>query len=168
MSHPHQQCLIAEFATQEKLQLAMEVLDKTKLSADEISVVTDGQDEGLRELMGVKDTAPGEASSEQAAAATTLAGGALGAAIGTATMVGPFLIAGPLAGMAVGAVSGGLLGGVERWGVNHEVADGYESKVREGSKLIIIAAEATRLNHAERALKTINPKSLERFELEED
>ncbi|PAY18677.1 DUF1269 domain-containing protein [Rhodopirellula sp. SM50] len=159
-----QNCLIAEFNNEEDFQTALEVLDKAHFTQDEVSIVRHADDDSLSKLDSAKDKTPVSPSSEKTAAASTLAGGTLGAALGTMTLMGPMLVAGPIVGMTAGAVGGGLLGAVESWGVDDRVAESYEAKVRDGARLLIVTGDDIRLADAASMLKTTGPASLETFQ----
>ena len=157
-------CLIAEFENKESFQTAIRVLEASRFTPDEVSFVTRNTDED-RELLHTatdhdKQSVP---APEKTTAAATLVGGTLGAALGTMSMIGPFFVAGPILGMAAGAVGGSLLSSVEGSGVARNVATRYEKKVNDGSMLIIVMGDRIRLDEANNALETTGPTSLERF-----
>lgn len=155
-------CLIAEFKSERDFRIAIEVLEKAHFSADEVSLVTHADDDALTELDVAKDPLSESPPTAKTTATTTVAGGALGAALGTMTLMGPLLVAGPIFGMAAGAVGGGILSNIHRWGVDQDVAEAYESKVQNGSRLVIVTGDDDiRLADARRALKTTGPTSLE-------
>ncbi len=156
-------CLIAEFRSKEDFHTAVEVLEKAKFRPNEVSTVTHSDDTSLPELDAVEDSSTESPPADKTIAATTLAGGALGAALGTMTLMGPLLVAGPIFGMAAGAVGGSMLSAIKSQGINHDVADDYETRVRDGARLIIVTGDKTRLNEARQALQTVGPTSLETF-----
>ncbi|QEF97623.1 hypothetical protein Mal15_16640 [Stieleria maiorica] len=159
-----QNCLIAEYTNERDFQIAIEVLEKAHYTQDEVSIVKHADDSRLAEIEEAEDKTPTSMSGEKAAAAGTIAGGTLGAALGTMTLIGPLLVAGPLLGMAAGAVGGGLVGTVKSWGVDDEVAASYEAKVRDGAMLLIVTTNDLRLKGAEQILKTTGPDSLEMYD----
>lgn len=157
------ECLIAEFRDQQSFHNALEVLEKSDYPTDQISVITSADEvEGSRADDAV-DTSTSSPPTEKTTAASTVTGGTLGAVLGTATMVGPMLIAGPIIGMAAGAVGGSLLSTVESWGVQKDVGDQYEARVRKGAKLILLSGDSVRLDRGQRMLKTCGPASMDRF-----
>lgn len=160
MSH---ECVIAEFSDRSSLKTAIEILKKADFESGDYSVVTKASDVNETSLHTAEDTAPSAPPAEQTMGASTLMGGTLGAVLGTATMIGPMLVAGPLAGMAVGAVGGSFLSAVENWGVNHGVGEDYERKVEAGSCLIVIGGDDLKTSKAERLLMTAGPSSLKKF-----
>jgi len=158
------QCLIAEFSDRSSFETALDVLDKAHYTDEHVSVVTRA-DEVEHTLAGAAtDTPPESPPGGKTTAATTLAGGTLGAFLGTATMMGPMLVAGPILGMAAGAFGGILLSNVESFGVKRNVGRQYETKVAHGSCLVIVTGDDFEINDAARVLKTCGPVSLERFQ----
>jgi uncharacterized membrane protein len=156
-------CLIAEFRNTEDFRTAVAVLEKAKFSPSEVSTIIHADDESIPALNAVTDSSSESPPTEKTVAATTLAGGTLGAALGTMTLMGPMLVAGPIFGMAAGAVGGSVLSAIKSGGFNHGVAEDYETKVRDGAMLIIVTGDKTRLSEARQALKTVGPASLETF-----
>ncbi len=80
------------------------------------------------------------------------------------TMIGPFMIPGPLLGLLVGAGLGGLfeVGPPASW---KEKAAEYETRMLAGSVLIVVDANSrVRLDDAVNPLKTTGPVSLERYD----
>lgn len=157
-------CLIAAFSDRESFATALEVLETGDFTEDSVSLVTRPEDVSQTEAAAAEDRTPASPPDEKTTAASTLAGGALGALVATPTMIGPFIVAGPLLGMAAGAVGGGLLSSVESWGVRHDVGQQYEQRLERGERLIIITDEQTRLDQAERLLKTCDHVSIERYQ----
>ena len=159
-------CLIAEFSDRESFATALEVLERSDIPADSISLVTHADELPDTEASDVVDAHAASPPGEKTTAATTLAGGALGGALGTATLMGPLLVAGPIFGMAAGAVGGSLLSAVDSFGVDYEHGRRYESKVEQGSCLVIVTGDDIQLRNAQRVLQTCGPASLEEFRTE--
>ncbi len=91
-----------------------------------------------------------------------LIGGTVAAPIAAATLIGPFIIAGPLVGIAIGAAVGSLIK-MENWGVAHDVTADYEQRVKSGSVLVIVHdVDDLTLDDAKASLKTTGAKSLEK------
>lgn len=157
------ECLIAEFSDRSSLKTALDILHKADYDHDTYSLVTSASEVDDTVLAGAKDTTQTSPPAEKTTGTSTLAGGTLGAVLGTATMIGPMLVAGPLAGMAAGAAGGGLLASIESWGVRKNVGHQYEDRVAGGASLIIVNGDELKLAEAERVLKTCGPTSLERF-----
>ncbi|WP_068264963.1 DUF1269 domain-containing protein [Rubripirellula obstinata] len=157
------ECLIAEFTDPSSLETALEVLHRADYERDSYSVVTSANQVDDTVLADAKDKTPASPPAEKTMGASTLVGGTLGGVLGTSTMIGPMLVAGPLAGMAAGAAGGSLLAAVESWGVRKDVGDQYENRVAGGASLIIVNGDEMKLSNAERMLQTCDPESLERF-----
>lgn len=156
-------CLIAEFNDHPSLEIAMEVFSQGNYDTDMISIVTSAAEVDDTVLTNAKNPNPMSPPVEKTTGVSAFAGATLGTLLGTATMVGPMLIAGPLAGLAVGAVGGGLLSAVESWGVESDVGQRYQDRVAGGSSLMIVKGDAVKLAEAERMLQTCDPASLRRF-----
>ncbi len=167
-----QHCLIVEYLNREDFLIGLEVLEKGRYTADEVSAVVRADDQALQDLKPTEQTSMREEkdghsdplAGEKTTAATTLLGGAVGGILGTMTMIGPLFLAGPIIGMAAGAVGGSALSAVEQWGISQQDAEGYEAKVSSGSTLIIVTGEELRVAEAKRMLKTTKYHSLESFE----
>ncbi|OYP38264.1 DUF1269 domain-containing protein [Rhodopirellula sp. MGV] len=161
------QCVVAQYSDEDQFHTAIEVLDKAGFTADEVSLIQRSSD--VRKAIpsqGVAEVGPASdgAASGAATAGATVAGGAVGTLLGTATLLGPLMIAGPLAGMAAGAVGGGVLSAAEKWGVEKDVASTYEQAVEAGDQLIVVATDdVVRIDEAQRLLHTVDCKSLERY-----
>lgn len=162
------ECLVAEFYSREDARIGLEVLDTYDFTADSVSVVAleEGKrigDDAVQKLDRFDEQAQEADSSRLGAGLGTLLGGVVLAPIAASTMVGPLFIAGPLAGMVAGGVAGAALGGADRWGVNEEARRTYQQRVEEGSVLVIVTDEPTRVSQAEHGLKTTNVINLQRF-----
>lgn len=158
----HAQCLVAEFASLQEAQLGLEVLEKFDFKSDAVSLVSRGDEEAL-EKIGDQQRGDGEHASGKSIGLGTLIGGTVAAPIAVGTMIGPFIVAGPLLGMAAGATMGGLFSEAEQWGIHEEAARDYEERVRNGSVLVIVTSTSPRLDEAQQGLQTTGPKSIERF-----
>ncbi|MCC9658356.1 DUF1269 domain-containing protein [Rhodopirellula halodulae] len=157
-----QQCLVAEFANREKLAIALEALGKDGYSPQDYSVVT--ASDSANELNGGDGGIADSPPSEKTTGAATLAGGAIGALLAAPTMIGPFLVAGPIAGMAAGAVGGGLLASVKSWGLDDKASASYEKNLQAGSSLVVIEGDNPKLNAAAQTLQTCDPVSVDRYQ----
>ncbi len=158
------QCVIAQCANEEKTNLALEVLEKTGFTNADVSVVRSVQQ--LKDIdapIGGENLSSEDRPEDSAVASSTMVGGALGATVGAVSLVGPLLVVGPLAGVALGAAAGGLLNLIGGRETDRETIESYEQSVAEGSVLIVVLGDATRLNQAERVLRTVNPLSIDRY-----
>ncbi len=161
------QCVIAQCANEEKVELALEVLEKTGFTKEDVSVIRSVQQfKDADAPVGGENLAPEAGPEDSAVASSTLVGGALGATVGAVTLVGPLLVVGPLAGVALGAAAGGLMNLIGGREVDRETIESYEQSVAAGSALIIVDGDTTRLNQAERVLRTVNPVALDRYSIE--
>ncbi|QEG39743.1 DUF1269 domain-containing protein [Roseimaritima ulvae] len=163
-------CLIAEYDHSEAAKAGLEILEKNGFTLENVSVVSNVSDPAAEHLHELHDLPQhGSADTLTDDRNTTLGmliGGSLAAPIAAGTLIGPFIIAGPLVGMALGAAVGSLLKGTKKWGVEHDVAADYEERVREGAVLIIVNAhEDARLNEAQTLLDTTSPRSIEAFQV---
>ncbi len=160
-------CLIAEYETNAAAKVGLEVLEKSGFTLDQVSVVSHADDSASEHLHDLQD----EPESQQSGASAPegrntslgmLIGGTVAAPIAAGTLIGPFMIAGPLVGIAIGAVVGSLIK-MENWGVTHDVTADYEQRVKSGSVLVIVhdVSDLT-LDDAKASLKTTGPKSLEK------
>jgi len=166
------ECVVAEFSTRAGARLALEVLERNHYTVDHVSVVSS---------MGDLDaSAPGEAIDEnveaeipslapqpdgQSVGLGVLLGGTLATPFAIGTMIGPFLLAGPLIGMGLGAAFGALLSSQSE-DASAEVIR-YQDRIQAGSILIVVTEDHDiGLNEAEELLATTNPASMQRFELE--
>lgn len=164
-------CLIAEYETTVAAKVALEALEREHFTLENVSVVSSASDSAAERLHDLH-----EDDSEQATAISApegrstslgmLIGGTLAAPIAAGTMVGPFIIAGPLVGMALGAAIGRLFGGMEQWGVARDVSADYEQRVKSGAVLVIVHhGDSTRLQQADEVLQSTDPESLEKYEV---
>lgn len=161
------QCLIAEYASFDDAKVALEVLATDHFTEDDVSMVTRSDDPAMQEIRQLEDRHSGSPSSAKAAGVGSLVGGSVMAPIATSSLIGPFLVAGPLAGIALGAAGGALLASTDRWGVDHDVAHDYEHRVKNGSVLVFVHHEdPIRIDDAERLLKTCDHSDLQRYTTE--
>lgn len=160
-------CLIAEYETNAAAKVGLEVLETDHFTLQNVSVVSKASDPAakhLQELHDEKESKP-QAPDGRSTSLGMLIGGTVAAPIAAGTLIGPFIIGGPLVGMAVGAAIGSLLGSLDRWGVSHNISADYEKRVRAGSVLVIVHdVDEIRLNDAKSLLQTTDPKSLEQYE----
>lgn len=158
-------CLVAEYENYADARIGLEVLEKCGFTMDQVSVVSRASDPASKHLQALQTDEPpsssGSAADGRNASLGMLIGGTVAAPIAAGTMIGPFIIAGPLVGMAIGAAVGSLLN-MESWGVTRDVSVDYEQRVQAGSVLVIVHdVEEFQLTDAELSLKTTGPKSLE-------
>ncbi|QDV71682.1 hypothetical protein Poly24_54210 [Rosistilla carotiformis] len=157
-------CVIAEFDTLDDFATALQVLEKAGYTEHEVSTITSVTDPRFAELKETEQGAGLQAPSGKTTGVGTLVGGALGGLLGTATMVGPMLLAGPIVGMAAGAVGGSVWSAMENHGVQAKDASGYAARVHDGALLVVVTGSEVRVREAGNSLKTVGPRSLERFD----
>ncbi|MGV3484493.1 MAG: DUF1269 domain-containing protein [Planctomycetaceae bacterium] len=159
------QCVIAEYETMVEAKLAIEALKAEHFTLRSLSVISSKDDPAATELLHLHHTEEDSAPVERTVNAAMLLGGSLAVPITAGTLLGPFAVAGPLVGMALGAAVGGLFATLHRWGVGEQVSADYEQRVIDGSVLVIVSEEdRPRIELAERVLRTTEPKTLERFD----
>lgn len=167
------ECVVAEFRTRPDAKLALEVLTRNHYTRENVSVVMHADDPTAENLDEFRDedgisAAQVEAKSPdgRSVGLGMLLGGAVAAPLALGTMIGPFIIAGPILGMGIGAALGGLFSSHQQ-GDTAEEEPSYEDRVKAGSILVIVTEdELIGLNEAEAVLATTNPKTMERFELD--
>ncbi|QDT07050.1 hypothetical protein K227x_54750 [Rubripirellula lacrimiformis] len=164
-------CLIAEYDTSAAAKLALEVLEKCGFTLNQVSVVANADDPAAAYLKDLPRKDPHEQSEQHSASAPEgrstslgmLIGGTVAAPIAAGTLVGPFIIAGPLLGMAIGAAVGGLFD-MESWGVEQDTTADYQQRVKSGSVLVIVHdVDQRRLSEARTTLNATDPKSLSAY-----
>lgn len=123
---------------------------------------------------GTAATMPATDEQASAAATSVVAGCAVGSATGFAVSLlgltipglGPILAAGPiaaaLAGSGIGAVAGGLIGGLTDLGITPSTAAHCVKAVCRGAALVTVSADASRVHEAETIMR-----SHEAFDIED-
>jgi hypothetical protein len=167
------ECVVAEFRTRPDAKLALEVLMRNHYTRENVSVVMRADDPTAENLDEFRDEEGISAADVEVNAPDgrsvglgMLLGGAVSAPLAIGTMIGPFIIAGPIVGMGIGAALGALFGSLEQ-DDTAEDEPSYEDRVKAGSILVIVTQdEMIGLNEAEAVLATTNPKTMERFELD--
>lgn len=162
----HDRCVIAEYDSPETARVGLEVLEKNGFTTETVSVVTHRDKASVGELSHLErdaTEAPEGPPNETPTGLGMLLGGGVAAPIAAFTMVGPFMLAGPIAGIAAGAAVGRLLGSTNEWGVHESAREAYERRVHEGAVLVIVHDEPLRLDEAESVLSTTSPRNLDRF-----
>lgn len=155
-------CVVAEFENRDHATTALEVLAKRGYGDDQISVVAHRDHPQLKDLPLLEEDAGGVGSSTGAGAGALLGGG-LTAPIAASTLIGPFMLAGPLVGLGLGAAVGGFLAGDERWGAEEDASRELRDRVEHGSVLLIIAGTEDEMDEVQNGLKTTKHVSLHRF-----
>lgn len=180
-------CLVAEYESQSAAKVGLEVLRKSDFQTDAVSVAWKGHTRAL----GKVDRG-GDQIGEVGVASSMQIGASIGALVGTplaiGSVMGPIMIAGPLAalfgGAALGAIvseagdsernresadrvdSRGLYAMANHYGINSHAASDYEKRIDNGAVLVIVTSTPPRLDEAQRSLKTTGPVSMQRFEVQ--
>ena len=161
-------CLIAEYASMDKAEVALEILRLNGYMADSVSVAWRGHEEALAELDAEDPSI--EASKEgdkhsvaHSAEIGALLGGAVMLPLCLGSIVAPVLIAGPILGILGGAAAGGLFGELLHWGIPKHAAMRYDQRIADGSVLLIVRSGRTELRNLEPSLKTTDAISIEIF-----
>jgi len=180
----HAACLVAEYNSHAAAKIGIEVLRKFDFHADAISIAWRGHEQALQKLDQHDD------KNDELDVVKSMGGGAeiaelAGIPLGTGTIMGPIMVVGPLAAIAVGAAVGGTLAEVSDGNSSHTSADrvdsrglfamanhlgisdhdaeNYEGRIRDGAILVIVTSTPPRLDEAQAALKTTDAASLQRF-----
>lgn len=177
-------CLVAEYPSHDKAKVGIEVLRNFDFHADAISLVWRGHEEALRKLDRRSDS-PDRHDVEKAMGTGAALASIAGIPLGICSIMGPIMVAGPIAAVVGGAAVGGavaesshgsdghatadrvdsrgLFAMANHFGINGHDAAHYEDRVRDGSILVVVTSTQPRLDEAQRALKTTGPASLQRF-----
>lgn len=161
-------CLIAEFASMDKAEVALEILRMNGYTAEEVSVAWRGHDEALNELEA-QDPSIEESKTEEkhsvahSAEVGAFLGGAVMLPLCLGSVVAPVLIAGPILGVIGGAAAGGLFGELLHWGIPKHAAMRYDERIASGSVLVIVRQNPTELMNLEPSLKTTDAISVETY-----
>lgn len=159
----YDECLVAEYQSMEDARTALDVLETFGFTTDSVSLVSQQNASELEQIGEMERDSAATTKSGKSTGLGALIGGSAAAPLALVTMVGPVMVAGPLAGMATGAVVGGLLSKASDWGVNEDVGKELEQRVSDGAVLIFVNAKPVRIDEAERGLATTNPTRLKRF-----
>lgn len=161
-------CLIAEYASMDKAEVALDILQMNGYTADEVSIAWRGHDEALKEFEAEDPSIEALKSEEKHSVAHSaevgaLVGGAVMLPLCLGSVVAPVLIAGPILGVLGGAAAGGLFGELLHWGIPKHAAMRYDQRIAAGSVLLIVRQTPTELMHLEASMKTTDAISVEIF-----
>lgn len=161
-------CLIAEYTSMDKAEVALEILQLNGYTADEVSIAWRGHDEALKELDAQVPSREASTTEEKHSVARSaevgaLVGGAVMLPLCLGSIIAPVLIAGPILGVIGGAAAGGLFGELLHWGIPKHAAVRYDERIAAGSVLVIVRQTPTELRHLEPSLKTTDAISIEVF-----
>ena len=157
------QCLIAEYGSLEQAKEGLRVLSTADEPLENVSVVAHAERHAA-ELQDLQKPSSESPNSGKVVGIGALIGGAAATPLAVGSLIGPLFVAGPLLGMAAGAVIGGLFASTQNWGIEREVGDDLQQRVDEGSVLIIVDSDdPIVLNDAEQLLATTGAKSVSQF-----
>lgn len=157
-----QDCVVAVFDQLPPALNGVAQLEQAGLGAEHISLVTHDVKRQLRPEQRESLSIPEEATEASAtgAAAGGLVGLLLGAPLLAVPIIGPLLIAGPLATGLTGAVVGGFLGSMSHWGVKEDHIAHYQSLVSQGHPLLVVIGRPDEVANARRILEAASPSEL--------
>lgn len=180
-------CLVAEYQSQSAAKIGLEVLRKSDFQNDAVSVAWKGHTRALSKVDRGSDQ-NGDVGVGGAMEIGAGIGAMVGVPLAIGSVMGPIMIAGPLAallgGAALGAVvtgagesernresadrvdSRGLFAMANHYGINSHAASEYEKRIEDGAVLVIVTSTSPRLDEAQSSLKTTGPASLQRFEFQ--
>jgi len=180
----HAACLVAEYESHATAKVGIEVLRLNDFHADAISVAWKGHEAALEKLDRHEDDHD-MFEVEKAMGAGAAIAAIAGIPLGICSIMGPIMVAGPLAAIAGGAAVGGALAEASHgkeghtssdrvdsrglyamanhFGINDHDAAQYEDRIRNGAFLVIVTSTPPRLGEAQAVLKTTGPASLQRF-----
>ncbi len=104
------QCVVAEFDSLRKARNTLEVLAKSDYRGENVSYLANSEDPELKVLQNILDESKSEAGSSVRAGAGGLIGAALATPLAAGTLIGPFILVGPLVAFGIASSLGGLLG----------------------------------------------------------
>ncbi|WP_442510372.1 hypothetical protein SH528x_001990 [Novipirellula sp. SH528] len=157
----HAACLVAEFVSLEKVQVALEVLRLDHFASDAVSVAWRGHEKAINPIDDARNSGQ---DSRDAAENNVLLGGSVATYLLTATLKIPVTVVGPLTKLIGGAIAGGLFGKARDWGIHEQAAMRYDQLIADDAVLVIVTSTPYRLDEAKAVLQTCGPSSLEVFE----
>ncbi|MBL8212592.1 MAG: hypothetical protein JNK87_17895 [Bryobacterales bacterium] len=155
--------VLAVFDTPASADTAVRELTSVGVDRSDISVIAHDRDKRYESTTGFdtgdRKTTDGTTVGENVAGGA-LFGGLGGLALGLAALaipgIGPVVAAGPLAttlaGAAIGAAGGGIIGALKDAGVPDDEADLYAESVRRGGTLVTVHCDSDRANEISRIL----------------
>ncbi len=157
-----QDCVVAVFDQLPSALDAVAQLEKSGLGAEHISLVTHDVKRELRseQRESIQVAEEDTEASAAGAAAGGLVGLLLGAPLLAVPIIGPLLIAGPLATGLTGAVVGGFLASMSHWGVKDDHVARYQDLVSQGHPLLVVVGKPDEVANARRILEAVSPSEL--------
>lgn len=157
------QCVIAEYHNLEDARNGLVLMANSGFGEDRLSFISRSDSPELRRLGALEEGGETPSETSTGAGIGALLAGAISVPVAASTLIGPFILFGPLVAAGIGTAVGGLLGGAQDWGLNEEAGKTYEQRVRDGAILILVVGDDFELREAEATLKTTGPTSLTRF-----
>lgn len=161
--------VIAEFESMAFVETALEALEKSGYTRDDVTLISSAKDVVLRngDADGTIETKRSEtqiqAPSSESIGLGLLLGGTMAAPLAV-TPIGPLFVVGPLLGMGIGGVAGALVG-INKLSGTDPATQAYRDKVLGGSRLVIVHDEdPIRVRLASAVLKTCGPLSVQDYE----
>lgn len=161
----YSECIIAQFDDVEKARLGLEVLAKAGYGAENVSVVTLHDDPAIHDSSQLEKSHDDSQGIISGAGVGGVLGGALAIPLAASTLLGPFILAGPLVGIGAGAFLGGLLGSSAS---QENVNKAYRESVEQGGVLVIVTGDNSELLDASASIKTSGPARVDRFRVPHD
>jgi hypothetical protein len=150
---PHRDCVIGIFPDLATAQETIAELKRRGWRSSELSVVARGNES---ELDATRPLDQGD-QMEKGAALGAATGAALGLLASSALLIvpgiGPVIFAGAMASGITGGLVGGIVGAMSGWGVKEDHAREYESDLRNGKALLLVAGDPLRLAEAQALLE---------------
>jgi len=152
--------VLSTFSNRDAAEKAVAELRQKGFDNDISIVAKDDQNRAKNQ-----DTTMGGDSISDGATTGGVLGGLVGLAVGAGALaipgIGPFIAAGPIAGLLSGAATGGIAGGLVDWGIPQERSKFYEERVKQGSILVSIRADEKRINEAADTLRRFGAQDVE-------
>ena len=148
------ECIIAEFEDAETARLGLEVLAKAGYGADHVSIVTRHDHPALKDGSKPEQNAADSKEVASSAGVGGVLGGALAIPLAASTLLGPLILVGPIVGMGIGALLGGMLGSTTN---DKSSKDNFHETVEQGGVLLVVTGSNADLIDAQASVKTAGP-----------
>ncbi|MCA9263312.1 MAG: hypothetical protein KDA60_05665 [Planctomycetales bacterium] len=163
----NEESVVAVYENVEQARIGVHILNRSDVPNDKVSLVTAHLEQRpeveVRLLQGEDDVRDAFVGAGIGSLVGVLAGASLIAFGGTMT-----LVAGPLAGLATGAVVGTFLGKMEGWGIHRHRVEHYERLVEAGHPLLVVTGDPLQNAEVYRILKQTGPRELHLYATSDD
>ncbi len=160
------QCVVAEFDSLQKARTAMQVLAMNDYREEHVSYIANSANPELNVLQNLVDESESEPGPGAGASAGGLLGGVLATPLAAGTLIGPFILVGPLVAVGLGASLGSILGISKEVDINNSATHpDYNSRIEHGGAVILGTGRDSELRDMEALLKTADALSIKRFTL---